>query len=140
MSTHYAPRHFLRAAPNALLARCFHERDLLRDLDIEALAETDIEPLFQRWDDLPAADRSVVDSDFRLVHDLADEEGIRTLIDEGRFHGEDLEPVFAPMADFYDKALWTLLERRNYLDIAARFREADQLPSRYWLRRKNAPG
>jgi hypothetical protein len=139
MNTQYAPRHFLRAAPNALLDRYFHGRDLLGDLDIQGLAETDIETLFQRWDGLPPERRSVVDSDFRLVHDLADEDGIRTLIDEGRYHGEDLEPIFAPMAGFYDKALWTLIERLQYAEVALRFRQADQFPSRYWLRRKDLP-
>jgi len=137
MSIQYAPRHFLRSAPNALLARYFHEQDLLTDLDIEALKETQVEPIFQRWENLPAERRSVVDTDFQLVHDVADEDGIRTLIEEGRFHDEDIEPIFAPMLGSYDKALWTLIERRKYLEVAARFREADQLPSRYWLRRKN---
>ena len=43
----YSPKHFLRLAPNALLDRYFHERKLLMDLDIRALRETDVEPIFE---------------------------------------------------------------------------------------------
>ncbi len=137
MSRQYSPRNFLRQAPNELLTRYFHERDLLLDIDIASLDETDIEPVFQACELLPAEVRTSVDSDFRILDLLADEEGIKTILDEGRFHRDDLEPVFAPMEGFYDKVVWTFLEHPDYVEIAARFREADQLPGNYWLRRKD---
>jgi hypothetical protein len=139
MSRQYSPRNFLRQAPNELLTRYFHERDRLLDIDIASLDETDIEPLFQACERLPAEVRTSIDSDFRTLDTLADDEGIKTILEEGYFHGDDLEPVFAPMAGFYDKVVWTFLEHPNYVEIAARFREADQLPGNYWLRRKDVP-
>jgi hypothetical protein len=139
MSRQYSPKNFLRQTPNELLARYFHQRDLLLDIDIAALDETDIDPIFQAWERLPPDTRTSVDSDFRTVDALADEEGIKTILEEGCFHGDDLEPVFAPMEGFYDKVVWTFLEHPDYVEIAARFREADQLPGNYWLRRKDVP-
>jgi hypothetical protein len=139
MSRQYSPRNFLRQAPNELLTRYFHERDLLLDIDIASLDETDIDPVFQAWERLPDDRRTGIDSDFRMLDALADEEGIKTILDEGRFHGDDLEPAFAPMEGFHDKVLWTFLEHPGYVEIAARFREADELPRNYWLRRKDVP-
>jgi len=139
MGSQYSPRNFLRQAPNELLARYFHQRDLLTDIDIAALDEIDIEPLSQAYERLPAEVRTIIDSDFRTLDALADEEGIRTILGEGRFHGDDLEPVFAQMDGFYDKVLWTFLEHPRYAEIAAMFREADEFPGNYWLRRKDVP-
>lgn len=139
MGRQYSPRNFLRHAPNELLARYFHERDRLTDIDMASLHETDIDPIFQAWERLPADVRTRIDSDFRTLDALADEEGIRAILEEGRYHGDDLEPVFAPMEGFYDKVLRTFLEHPHYVEIAARFREADELPRNYWLRRKEVP-
>ena len=39
MARHYATRDFFRQMPNRLLARYFHARGVLGDLDITALAD-----------------------------------------------------------------------------------------------------
>jgi hypothetical protein len=139
MVRQYAPRSFLRHASNALLARYSHEQQLLADFDIAGLAETDVEPMFAQWEQLPDTARTQIDADFRLVDELADEEGLQTLLDEARFHGEDLEPAFSELDGFHDKLLWALLERRTYVDVASRFRQADHLPGNYWLRHRGVP-
>lgn len=136
MAQHYSPRDFLRRAPNALLARYFHERDLLLDVNIADLGETDVEPMFEEWQQLPPEQRAQVDSDFTTVDVVTDEEGIRTILDEARFHGEELEPIFADMEGFHDKALWTFLQHQTFVDISARFIDADRLPGNYWIRRR----
>ena len=40
MARHYATRDFFRQMPNPLLARYFHARGVLGDLDIAALPES----------------------------------------------------------------------------------------------------
>jgi muramidase (phage lysozyme) len=60
----YSPIDFFRQAPNALLNRYFHERNLLATLDIGVLRETDIEPIYQTWSELPAAERAKTEKDF----------------------------------------------------------------------------
>src|SRR3569833_51811 len=140
MSRHYALKSFLRHAPNALLARYFHDRGHLLDLDIAALPESQIGPIFDAWNPLSEAVHVQTDSDFRLIDTLADELGVKALLEEGAFHGEDLEPIFAAMDGCHEIAFWAFLERLQYAEAAERFREAARLPERYWLRRKDVPG
>lgn len=136
----YSPKNFFRQAPNVLLDRYFHERALLTELDIASLPETDVERPYRAWLALPASDRARTEEDFRLIDSLADEQGVVAILEEALFHEEDLETVFAKMGGFHDKALWTFLERPRYLQIAARFRESDQLPRRCWRDRDGMPG
>ncbi len=132
----YSPRTFLRHARNALLARYFHERDLLRDLDIGALPEHAVDELFERWTALSPEERLGIDSDFQDVDALAHEQGVQTLLEEGRFHNVDLEPAFAELDGLYDRALFALLEVPAAFAVASRFNYADTRPKRYWRRRR----
>jgi hypothetical protein len=136
LARQYSPRNFLRQAPNALLARYFHERGLLTEFDIASLPETDIQPLFDASASLPPERAAEVNSDFQLVHALADDQGIQAMLDEGEFHGLDLASAFESMPGFYDKALWTLLEHPRVAEVAYRFREADRFPTSFWVRRR----
>src|SRR5208283_5263876 len=79
--------------------------------------ETDIEPIYAAWLQLSDSERPKTDQDFRLIDSVADEQGINAILEEGRFHG---------------KVLWTFLEHPEYLETAAMFREADELPRNYW--------
>jgi len=136
MARHYSPRNFLRHAPNQLLAEYFDGRGRSIAETVAALEETDIEVLYQEWDELPAEDRTAIDADFQLIDELADEQGIQAILEEGRgYHEEDLEPAFGELADFYDKAFWTFLNRPRYFEVAARFRRADEYAGRSWHKR-----
>lgn len=136
MARNYSPRSFLRHAPNRLLAEYFEGRKLPVAETVAALDETDIEALYKAWDELPAEERTAIDADFQLIDEMADEQGIQSILEEGRgYHGEDLEPVFAEFADFYDKAFWTFLNRFRYFEVASRFRQADEFAGRLWHKR-----
>jgi hypothetical protein len=139
MSHTYSLPSCLRHAPNALIARYFHDQNLFRDLDIAQLAETDVAPLLGACAALPDDVRTTIDTDFRLIDTLADPVGLKAILDEANYHGEDLGPVFAQMDGFHEKVLWTFLERHSYLEVAERFAEADRRPESNWLRRKNLP-
>jgi hypothetical protein len=136
MARHYSPRDFLRLAPNALLARYFHQRKLLTDLDIRALPETEVDPIFVAWMALPPEQAAEVNSDFELVTALADEQGVQAILDEADYHHLDLTDAFESMPGFFDKALWTFLEHRGVAEIAHRFCEAERFPASYWVRRR----
>ena len=139
MARHYSPKTFLRQAPNRLLERYFQERRLLGEVDFAAIAETKIDPIFEVWQNLSSEIHGKVENDFRDIHALSCEGGVKVIIEESQFHGDDLGPVFAEMAGFYDKAFWTFLERKPIFDIALQFFDADNLPSRYWQKRKDLP-
>src|SRR5262245_59468653 len=90
MKRHYAPRTFLRHVPKALLERFFRRHSLLGGLAWDALADGDIDPIYEVWQALPAPDRERVEMLFREADGLATPEGVRILVEEGRFHGVDL--------------------------------------------------
>ncbi len=135
----FAPRAFLRHTANSLLARYFHARDLLAELDIEGLKETDVEPIFETYQTLPDDVRTQVDSDFTKVDRLAHAQGEQTLLDEARFQGADLTDDFAAVQGFHDRAMLTFLDHPAVFNIAAFFNDADLLPKRYWLRSRGVP-
>jgi hypothetical protein len=136
MARHYSPRDFLRQAPNALLARYFHERNLLTHLDVAALPETEIQPIFDAWMALTPEQTAEVYSDFDLVTALADDQGIQAILDEAGYHHLDLTDAFESMPGPFDKALWTFLEHRSVAEVAYRFCEAERFPASYWVRRR----
>ena len=128
----YSLKHFLRQAPNTLLDRYFHERGLLKDIDIAGLVETDIEPIFEALTELPDSSRPMIEDDFQMVHSVADEEGINAILEEADFHQVKLQDTFAKIDGFYGSALWTFLEHKRWLEDASRFRQVDELPKNYW--------
>ena len=136
MTRHYSPRDFLRLAPNELLARYFHERNLLTDIDFPSLRETEVQPIFDAWWALAPEQAAEVNSDFELVAALADEQGIQAILDEAEYHRLDLTDDFESLPGFYDKALWTFLEHRDMAEVAHRFCEAERLPASHWVRRR----
>jgi len=139
MARNYSPKNFLRQAPNALLDRYCQEKGLLAEVDFAGLSETNIGPIYDAWDMLPSETRRMMESDFRNIDALASENGVKAIIDAALVEGEDLEPIFAEMDGFYDKAFWTFFEREPFFEMALLFVNADNLPTRYWRRRKDLP-
>jgi hypothetical protein len=139
MARHFSPKNFLRQAPNALLARYCQEKEILAEVDFASLSETNIGPIYETWDKLPSEARRLMESDFRNIDALACENGIKAVIDAALVEEEDLEPIFAEMEGFYDKAFWTFFEREPFFEMALLFVNADNLPTRYWRRRKDLP-
>jgi len=136
----YQPREFLREAPSALLKRYFHERGLLPDVDFDLLEdETDIEPIYGAWQALPREQLDQTEADFREIDEMAETEAVGIVITEGRFHGEELGPILEEIDGMCHKMFWTFLERPRVFEVAYRFCQVDNLPTRYWRKRKNMP-
>ena len=135
MAHHYSPRDFLRQAPNQLLAEYF-ERRKLPMAALLSEEETQIAAVWEAWEALDPETRTAIDAEFQVIDEMADDYGVQAALEEGRnFHGEDLEPTFAAMPGFYDKALWAFLNRPRIFQVASQFRRADELPGRYWHKR-----
>lgn len=139
MATHYSPKGFLRNAPNALLEQYFGRQSIELGVALTGLSETNIDPIYEAWQSLPPDKRTRVESDFRDIDTMANENGIKALLEEAAYHREDLVPVFAPMGGFHDKAFWCFLKRRRVFDVALQFVSADNLSGRYWRKRKGVP-
>jgi hypothetical protein len=135
----YQPRRFFREVPNRMLRRYFERHKVLEDVDIGALKETQIEPIHEEWLTLSQEVRNDMEQDFQDVDELATEGGSKAILDEAKFHGEDLTGVFDSLNSFHERAFWTLLERPRYWRGSLAFRHADSVASRFWRKRKNLP-
>ena len=92
MARQYSPKSFLRQAPNELIRRYLEERNVGKDIKWDTLREVDIEPIFAAIGAAPESVRTEIETDFPEIEALADEGGVKTLIEEGRVpqHGLDL--------------------------------------------------
>jgi hypothetical protein len=139
MAREYQPRRFFRNAPNRLLQQYFSRRNVLGDVDFRALTETRVEPIYEAWLKLSDDARKEMEQDFQDIDDLATEGGSKAILDEARWHGEDLADQFAKLTGFHEHAFWTFLEHPNFWPGALAFHHADGVPSSYWRKRKNVP-
>jgi RecB family exonuclease len=90
MVQEYQPRRFFRNAPNRLLQRYFAARKVLSEVDLGALTETQVEPIYEAWLKLSDDARKEMEQDFQDIDELATEGGSKAILDEARWHGEDL--------------------------------------------------
>jgi hypothetical protein len=139
MAQEYQPRRFFRNAPNRLLQRYFAAHNVLSEVDFGALTETQVEPIYEAWLKLSDDARKEMEQDFQDIDELATEGGSKAILDEARWHGEDLAEQFASLMGFHEHAFWTFLERPKYWQGALAFHHADMVPFSYWRKRKNVP-
>jgi hypothetical protein len=135
MATHYSPKQFLRQVPNPLLKAFFDQRGELADVGWDELGEMDADPVFEAWQALPETSRNDVERWFRAIADLANAEGLQTLIEEGQFHGVDLTVSLDQLKGLHEKAFWVYLNQERIFTSAGRLNRADHLNGRYWKRR-----
>lgn len=139
MSNDYAPRQFLRQAKMALLSEFFTGPRALQNVEWTGLKETEVDPVYEAWQALPEAVREDIEFQFRRVFGVATADGVRAIIEEGRFHGFELAGDLDSLDGHVNKALWTLLKHRQVFDVAQLLNRADHLSSRYWRKRTGIP-
>lgn len=139
MAGQYSTRQFFRKAPNALLAQYFAARGQVLAIDVAALNQTDVEPIYDVWLGLTDEARGATEADFRDVQELANEAGIGTAISQALFEGIDLTDALAEMDDDYDRSFWVLLNYPQLFAIALRLQDSDRLSARMWRKRKELP-
>jgi hypothetical protein len=139
MVQEYQPRRFFRNAPNLMLKRYFAVRKVLSEVDFGALTETQVEPIYEAWLKLSGDARKEMEQDFQDIDELATEGGSKAILDEARWHGDDLAAQFASLTGFHEHVFWTFLERPKYWQGALAFHHADAVPFSYWRKRKNVP-
>jgi hypothetical protein len=139
MARQYQPRRFFRDVPNKLLEEYFGQRDLFPDLDFTQLTETKVELIYKSWLNLPPDQAKAVEKDFREIDFLANEGGIKAIIDEAGSDGEELGEELSQMSSFHEMAFWTFLNRPDYWTGALLYHHADTIARSYWRKRKNVP-
>ncbi|HEX7641955.1 MAG TPA: hypothetical protein VF450_06940 [Noviherbaspirillum sp.] len=132
MARQYSPKSFFRLAPNAMLKRYFDKRGVLAEHDLGAISETKIEPIYQAWLTLPDALRSDMEREFREIDALACEGGVKAILDEAEWHGENLAETLDGLEDLHQKSFWVFLERPKYWPAASAFYRADVISLNQW--------
>ena len=144
MARHYATRDFFRQMPNPLLARYFHARGVLGDLDIAALPEPQPDALWAAWLTLDDTQRHAMDAAFQDIAALSGEKGCRAILDDAAWHFAT-DPVahaafveqLASLAHHGARAMTTFLDHPACWRRAARFFHAEALPA--WRKRTHLP-
>lgn len=132
MGRNYSPKSFFRHAPNAMLVKYFAKCGVLAEHDFSGVSETKIEPIYQAWLSLSDAQRGEMERDFKEIDALACEGGVKAILDEADWHGENLAEVLDEYAGFHEKAFWVFLERPKYWPAASAFCRADSISSSQW--------
>lgn len=139
MTTHYTPRTFLRHTSDPILKACFGKLGLLADLKWGELNTNRVEVVFDRWQGLPDEQRTEIERVFEDAEDMANEEGLRALIDEGQFHWLDLATELESLPNYHDKALHVWINHPRVFQVAGTINHAHSLPQRSWHHRGNMP-
>ena len=140
MMQQFNPKRVLRQISNPLLKEFFERQGHPLAVDWDQLTNTQVDDVFDAWQRLPDDQRKAVEIAFHDVHEMANEDGTRVIIEEGQYHGEDLAPLLEPMDSRYDKAMWAFMHRPSVWDAAVRFAKADTLwGGRSWMKRGNMP-
>ncbi len=113
MAQEYQPRRFFRHAPNRLLRRYFAAHNVLPEVDFGALTETQVEPIYEAWLKLSDDARKEMEQDFQGIDGLATEGGSKAILDEARWHGEDLAEQFASLTVSMNTLSGPSLDVRN---------------------------
>ena len=139
MPTHYTPKTFLRQTSNDLLQACFGRVGALEELPWADLPNHEIDVVYDTWQDLPEPQRLEIERIFEEAEALANESGIRAIIDEGTFHGLDLAADLESLESFRDKAMYVALNHPRVFQVAGTINHAHSLSRRYWKHRGNMP-
>jgi len=108
MVQNYSPKTFLRQTSNAILKKCFEREGALADVSWNELPEHQVDVVYDRWQDLPEFQRLTVERVFEDAEELANEEGLKVLVEEGQFHAEMAPPFVSDALDRMTRRLWYL--------------------------------
>ena len=125
MSQPFNPKRVLRQISNPLLKEFFERQGHPLDVEWDSISNTHVDDIFDAWQRLPDGPRKAIEIVFHDVHEMANEEGVRVIIEEGRYHGEDLSPLLETMDSRYDKAIWTFMDHSDLWDVPVYFTKVD---------------
>ena len=128
MSQPFNPKRVLRQISNPLLEEFFERQGHALDVEGDAISNTQVDGMFDAWQRLSDGPRKTIEIVFHDVDEMANEDGVRVIIEEGQYRGEDLSPLLETMDGRNNKAIWTFMNRCDAWDVAVRFVEADCAP------------
>ncbi len=142
MAKSFDPKYILRQISNHLLRDLFESHQIELEVPWDDLAESEVDPIFMTWQELPEADRRAIEIVLHEVNDMASgDEGTRAICEEAIRQGrQDLVDELDGYESRHDKAAWTYIRATDVWNLAVRFARADSLSrGRYWIKRCDIP-
>jgi hypothetical protein len=142
MANSFDPKRVLRQISNHLLQDLFLAHGHELDLPWDQLGETEVDPIFHAWQDLPEPECRAIEIVLHEVNDMASgDEGTRAISEEAlRQDNHDLIEELEGFDSRHDKAVWTSIRAIDVWNLAVRFARADSLSrGRYWIKRCDIP-
>lgn len=140
MAKDFDPRRILRKVSNSLLRVCFERNGVVDGIPWDDLGETQVEPIFAAWQKMPEDKRRHIHIVLLDINELADERGVRVLVEEIQRTASDRLDEFHAITGQADRAMWTYLNVKMAFVVAAYFARAEALSTgRYWIKRNSLP-
>lgn len=140
MAQPFNPKRVLRQVSKELLKEFFGQLGLSPVEDWDQPNSRLVDELYDAWQGLPDLQRKDVEVVLQDVHEMANEDGTRIIIEEALYRGENLVPLLEPMESRYDKAIWTAMHHPSIWEAARRFTLAESFfHGRSWEKRNNMP-
>lgn len=142
MANQYSPKHFFRKMPKVLLARYFESKGVTLAVDWDNLdGKKGVEALFEAITAIPDEEvQSAIDVDFQNINALANEGGIRALINEALFEGnEDFRDGVSEVDGLHAKAMWAFLHQPDYWKAASSLLHAENISQGNWKKLNGLP-
>ncbi len=140
MVSQYSPKQFFRKISNRYLTAYFAAKTIAVDFDLHALADHNVNVIFNFFIGLDEEVRRDVEADFQSINALASEGGIIALIDEAKEHGnsEFVESI-TEIAGLHNKSMWAYLNNPDYWQAASLYFQADSVAPAAWRKLKHLP-
>lgn len=140
MSKTFDPRRILKRINNSLLRPFFDLHGGLPGVPWDELRETQVEPVYAAWQNMPEEMRRHVQVILHDINELADDRGLKVLVEELQRSVPVNFGEFEALPGQADRAMWAYLTSRNAFTIAAQFARAEALATgRYWVKRNELP-
>ncbi|WP_114327322.1 hypothetical protein [Candidatus Colwellia aromaticivorans] len=140
MSEQYSHRKFFRKVSNNFLMDYFDKKNINFPIDLYALEDNDVDPVFEAFLKLEDDIRHQMESDFQSIHALATDGGIIALTDEAiEFENIGFLNKISSIWGLHNKAMWAFLDSPEYWQAAATFFQASNIPSTSWKVIKDLP-
>lgn len=139
MSGPFSALSFLKKIPSELLCAYFKRFEEI-DLNLFSKGVLKSTELITFWKELPDEVRRTAESDFSLILDMMDELGVQSIESTAQQAGCGASLLKAwDGKTLEEKIFIAFLDFKNLWDSASAIAFADNVPGRYWQRRKNLP-
>ena len=125
--SHFEPRRVFRRARLQTLHAYFDHRQIALDIPWDNLADTDWRTVVDAWARLPDETNALVAADFYDFAVMAEEAGVRALLEACLQQGSDWTLVLATVDDPLDGVMRVFVEKPSAWDLAMRLATSDML-------------